>query len=288
MPPTGRPPFRLPPRLTATLVLVRHGESTWIAEGRFQGRLDPPLSALGERQAKLVAERLARPDAGVALPLPVGSPIGVWHSPLARASHTAQLIAEACTPRLALRAAAGLTEIAQGEWEGLPADEVRSRWPDELAAWRRSPVTDHAPGGESLAAAGARVAGAVAEIVAQLAVRAGVGGEPDPDQAAAAASVRFDPVPGYPVTEVAGDPPPEPWAVLVAHDGIFRLALMTLLRLPFERFWSFPFNLCAISVIGLHGGVPVLRAHNLTEHLEPLADEERAAAEARGERRGAL
>lgn len=283
-----RSDLRLPPRLTATLVLVRHGESTWIAEGRFQGRLDPPLSPLGERQAALVADRLARPADGVALPVPAGPPAGVWHSPLARAARTAQLIADEQAVPVPVQAAVGLTEIAQGEWEGLPHAEVRARWPAELAAWRRSPMSDHAPGGESLAAAVARVAGALAEIIGNLVARAGVTGGGDPDAAAAAASLRFDPVPGYPISEVAGEPTSEPWAVLVAHDGIFRLALMTLLHVPYERFWSFPFNLCAISVIGLHDGVPVLRAHNLTDHLAPLADEETAAAEARGERRGAL
>ena len=82
--------------------------------------------------------------------------------------------------------------------------------------------------------------------------------------------------------------PAEPWAVLVAHDGIFRLALLTLLGLPYERFWSFPFNLCAITALALNQGVATLRAHNLSEHLAPLAAEERAAAEARGDRRGAL
>ena len=54
--------LELPPNLVATLVLVRHGESTWVAEGRFQGRQDPPLSELGQQQAQLVANRLAHRD----------------------------------------------------------------------------------------------------------------------------------------------------------------------------------------------------------------------------------
>jgi len=39
----------VPPGLDATIVLLRHGESTWVAEGRFQGQGDPPLSAIGHR-----------------------------------------------------------------------------------------------------------------------------------------------------------------------------------------------------------------------------------------------
>ena len=76
--------------VTGTLVLVRHGESTWIAEGRFQGRQDPPLSELGVRQAGLVAGRLAERGEQTPLPIPPGPPIGIWHSPLDRAATTAQ------------------------------------------------------------------------------------------------------------------------------------------------------------------------------------------------------
>jgi broad specificity phosphatase PhoE len=274
--------LRLPSRLTATLVLVRHGESTWIAEGRFQGRLDPPLSPLGERQARLVGQRLADRRAGAPLPIPAAAPLGIWHSPLSRAAQTARAIAEAQPSSVALRPVGDLTEIAQGEWEGLPHAEVRARWPNELAAWRRSPVTHPAPGGASLADAGARVMKALGGILAELDPAATT------DTEAVADMLSFDPVPGYLAAEPAAQPPAENWAIAVAHDGIFRLALMSLLGVSHSRFWSFPFNLCAISIIGFAAGVPLLRAHNLADHLTPLADEERAAAEARGERRGAL
>jgi phosphoserine phosphatase len=283
------PATALPARGLATLVLVRHGESTYVAEGRFQGRHDPPLSALGERQAQLAAARLAARDGGVPLPIPLGPPAGVWHSPLARAAQTARAVASAQQPAVPLTALDELTEIAQGEWEGVLAADVRARWPTELAAWRRSPTEHNAPGGERLLDAAARVRRGVAAVAATLlpAVPAATEGDA-PDASAAAASIRDEPVPGYPTTVVPSDAPPEPWAVLVAHDGIFRLALMTLLGVPYERFWSFPFNLCAITVVALHDGVATLRAHNLADHLAMLAEEERAAAEARGDRRGAL
>jgi hypothetical protein len=58
--PDATPPL-IPDRLDATLVLVRHGESELIVEGRFQGQAETPLSARGLRQAALVAERLAHP-----------------------------------------------------------------------------------------------------------------------------------------------------------------------------------------------------------------------------------
>jgi broad specificity phosphatase PhoE len=284
--------FELPVHVSAALVLVRHGESEWVAEGRFQGRRDPPLSTLGERQAELVARRLAEHDgpASLPLPLPAGPPIGIWHSPLARAAATAALISGARRDPVACHALEALTELGQGEWEGLLHAEVSARWPAELAAWRHNPTLAHAPGGESLKAAAERVRGGLAAIVAALAAQSPARTPGTSTAAADEASRRRQPVPGYP--ESAAVEPPgvqsDPWAVVVAHDGIFRLMLLSLLGVDYGRFWSFPFNLCTISVIGLHEGVPTLRAHNLADHLAPLAAEARALAEARGDRRGAL
>ena len=275
----------LPVGLAATLVLVRHGESTYVAEGRFQGRHDPPLSTLGERQALLVARRLAERDGRMALPVPAGPPRGIWHSPLRRAAQTAVRIADAQPTRVPLHATERLTELAQGEWEGQLMAEVRRRWPAELAAWRTTPAFAQAPGGERLVDGARRVAAGLREVIGLLA--GGDGRQDDSDRAGAAASERYDPVPGYP-SATPSEAAAESWAVLVAHDGIFRLCLLSLLDVPLARFWSFPFNLCTISVIALQQGVATLRAHNLSEHLAPLADEERAAEEARGERRGAL
>jgi broad specificity phosphatase PhoE len=276
----------VPGQLGASIVLVRHGESTYVAEGRFQGRQDAQLSTLGQRQAALVARRLADRDSGTPLPIPLGPPIGVWHSPLSRAADTARAIAAAQPGAPPLHADEHFTEIAQGEWEGIPASEVRERWPEQLAAWRRDPTRHHAPGGEPVLEAAARVRHGLATLLDALS------GAADParpaGEAASSDHLRLSPVPGYPSARTSSDEPPEPWAVLVAHDGIFRLALMSLLDVPYERFWSFPFNLAAISVVALNVGVATLRAHNLSEHLAPLAEEERAAAEARGDRRGAL
>jgi len=277
--PTVLARVELPDQLVATIVLVRHGESTWVAEGRFQGRQDPPLSELGQRQAQLVANRLAHRDEQTPLPIPVGLPSAVWHSPLSRAAATARLIAAAQPGPVSLRPIDGLTEIAQGEWEGQPLAVVRERWKDELAAWRRTPTIANAPGGETLVNASARVRRALGEIATSLAATVR-----QPKIAAP-----FDPVPGYEKASArTADAPAEPWALVVAHDGIFRLCLINLLGLPLERFWSFPFNLAGITVVTLNSGFAVLRAHNLSEHLAPLAIEERAAQEARGDRRGAL
>jgi len=281
-------PFVLPGQLAASLVLVRHGESTYVAEGRFQGRHDPPLSPLGERQAALVAARLASRNEGSPLPIPARAARAIWHSPLRRAAETAAAIGEQQRGTPAVRPEVGLTELAQGEWEGLLHSEVSTRWPTELAAWRRDPLHEHAPGGEALLDAAERVRRALRSLLDDLSAAQGQGQRSYTER-----SVTEPPsppgvaVPGYPAAP-ANEAATEPWVVLVAHDGIFRLALMTLLGLDYERFWSFPFSLCAITVVSLRDGVPALRAHNLSGHLAPLAAEQAAAEEARGDRRGAL
>jgi broad specificity phosphatase PhoE len=156
---------------------------------------------------------------------------------------------------------------------------VRERWGAELAAWRRTPVKSHAPGGESLDEGARRVREALAEIGQSLTASG--------ENASESAQFPRSFVQGYADAGASGRRA-DPWAVVVAHDGIFRVVLLTLFNLPLERFWSFPFNLCSITVISFQDGVPVLRAHNLSQHLAPLALEARAAAEARGDRRGAL
>ena len=258
-----------------TLVLVRHGESTAIVEGRFQGHLEVPLSPRGRRQAELVGARLARPHDSPTLPIPMGPPLEIVHSPLARTAETARLVGDAITDAgvgngVALRPDSGLAEIGQGVWEGLPVAEVEAGWGDVLRAWRRDPLTAWAPGGESIVDVQDRVRPALTELLARL----GEGREPG-------AVDRPQVLGGSP------DSADQPWSIVVAHDGVFKIALLTLLDLPLARFWSLPFALCGITIVELVGGRPRLRAHNLTEHLAPLEEPAQAASEER-ERKGAL
>jgi probable phosphoglycerate mutase len=266
----------VPNGLDAVIVLLRHGESTAIVERRFQGRANVPLSPVGRRQAELAAGRLARPHASPALPIPLGPPVEIVHSPLARAASTAEQVAAAAArpdgfgQPVPLRADDGLAEIGQGEWEGLLATEVVDRWPEILAAWRRTPLDARAPGGETLREVERRVRPALARLLVRLGDAAAA---PRPDRD----------VPGYADTLTR-----EPWSIVVAHDGVFKVAALTLLDLPLDRFWTLPFALCGISVIELGGGRPSLRAHNLTEHLAPLLEERSIAVSEERERTGAL
>jgi len=120
------------------ILLARHGETAWNAEGRYQGQEDIPLSEVGEAQARSLGERLRHVhiDRAVA-------------SPLKRALRTAELALG--DERLGkLTTDAGLMEIAHGTWEGLLAAEIRDRDPDRLHAWRHAPHEVLMPEGESL------------------------------------------------------------------------------------------------------------------------------------------
>jgi broad specificity phosphatase PhoE len=93
-----------------TLLLVRHGETDWNAEGRLQGHTDRPLNDYGRRQAKDLAERLAGEGADA-----------IYASDLARAKETAEIVGE----RLGLTVVidSDLREKNWGNWEGLTGDE---------------------------------------------------------------------------------------------------------------------------------------------------------------------
>jgi broad specificity phosphatase PhoE len=110
------------------LLLVRHGESTWNAQSRWQGQADPSLSPLGERQAEEAGDQLAE----------IASITAVWTSDLARARRTAEIIAS----RLGVervRDEPRLRERDVGSWSGLTRAEIEERWPGYLEGRRAPP-----------------------------------------------------------------------------------------------------------------------------------------------------
>ena len=261
----------IPDGLDATLVLVRHGESEYIVEGRFQGQAETPLSPTGLRQAALVGQRLAHPHDPPALPVPLGPLREIVHSPLRRTTQTAEAIIGSIDASPGARPDPGFLEIGQGEWEGLHRSEIDARYAPVLAGWRRRPTETWAPGGEALPEVQARVRTGLAGVLAALA-RGGVPGTLDRSH-----------VPGYGATQAT-----DPWSIVVGHDGVFKVTLLTLFDIPLERFWMWSMDLAAITVIEFRAGRAVMRAHNLTDHLAPLLDEEAQEAQEARSRSGAL
>jgi phosphoserine phosphatase len=136
-----------------TLYLARHGQSVANAMRRFQGHQDVPLSDLGRRQAAALSAGLRRRRVA-----------HVYASPLARARHTAEIVAAEHGVPLTL--VDDLRELSLGEWEGLTVDEIRALPGDPYSCWVRDPVAGCPPGGEALHLLQARVLGAVDAIAA--------------------------------------------------------------------------------------------------------------------------
>ncbi len=121
------------------VLLVRHGETPWNREGRYQGRTDIPLSEDGIAQVRRLGDRLRH--------VPIARALA---SPLTRARTTAAAILGDRTVELELDA--GLLEISHGEWEGKLASEVELSHAEMFGVWRTTPGRDaHAgPGAETL------------------------------------------------------------------------------------------------------------------------------------------
>lgn len=133
------------------LLLLRHAETEWNRERRFQGWRDSPLSTTGREQAESAARLLA------------ASPVAaVWSSPLGRARETAAVIA--VPHKLPVREAEAFREMRFGDWEGLTRDEVQAQFPGALHAWAETPHEAVWPGAETLATVRARALAGLAAL----------------------------------------------------------------------------------------------------------------------------
>ena len=117
-------------RVPTRILLLRHGQSEWNSLGRWQGRADIGLSALGRQQA---AEAGAALLAGQRTETPIGS---VWTSTLARAHETARILAGVLGVE-PVRPDERLVETDAGPWQGLTHHEIHDQWPGYLDDHRR-------------------------------------------------------------------------------------------------------------------------------------------------------
>jgi probable phosphoglycerate mutase len=136
---TGHLGAGLPPKGPGQrLLLVRHGETDWNRQGRFQGQIDIPLNANGWAQAE-AASRFLEPVAFQR----------AYTSSMARPRQTAEVILKA-HPGVPLTSVPALVEIGHGLWEGRLEQEIAEGWPALLADWKRAPHTVQMPEGENL------------------------------------------------------------------------------------------------------------------------------------------
>ena len=135
------------------LLIVRHGESTWNVEHRWQGWLDAPLTPAGEEQAAARARALAHDSF---------APRVIYSSDLQRALRTAEIIAAHVESPVI--ADVGFRERHGGEWQGHTGTEIDERWPGLRDKWRRGELTAP-PGGEEDVAVLARFDAALARVL---------------------------------------------------------------------------------------------------------------------------
>ena len=129
------------------IYLIRHGETLWNHQGRYQGRLDSPLTRQGVEQARSCGEALAKREVAV----------DHWHSsPLGRAKQTSDIVRSFGNyPRA--QSTKRLAEVTAGSWDGLTQEEIDAEWPGTLDAATQFDWYFRAPDGESYDEAMARV-----------------------------------------------------------------------------------------------------------------------------------
>lgn len=135
--------------MSASLVLVRHGQSQWNEKNLFTGWKDPGLTAKGVEEAK---------SAGIQLRTEGFQFDVMFTSDLLRAQKTGEIILkELGVKNLPVVKNQALNERDYGDLSGLNKDEAREKWGDEqVHIWRRSFDTPP-PGGESLKGTAERV-----------------------------------------------------------------------------------------------------------------------------------
>ena len=119
------------------IILLRHGETTWNIEGRYQGQEDTPLSPRGLEQGKKAALALKNIPSDRAI-----------SSPLSRSFETCRMAAD--YHHLTVMKDGRLIEISHGLWEGIHADEIEARYPKEFRLWHTHPEQVQMPEGENL------------------------------------------------------------------------------------------------------------------------------------------
>jgi probable phosphoglycerate mutase len=182
-----------------TIYFVRHGETVWNAERRWQGRKDSALTEAGRGHARANAETLLEAVPNLRT-LPFVS------SPLGRARETMHIIrAQLNLPEHGYAVDERLAELGFGNWEGMTAREIRDAAPVEWEAFRAAPWNGAPCGGESYAQMVARLRSWLADLTGDVvAVAHGAVGR-------ALRGING----GAPVTEMPGLPTPE-------NDRVYR------------------------------------------------------------------
>lgn len=136
--------------MTGSVLLVRHGETEWNLQRRYQGSSDSPLTKRGIAQAHAIGRFLQT--------LPDIEAASIAASPLGRARHTSEIIRQYLTADVELAVDDRLRELSLGSWDGLTYREIAMRSPGVFDGDGRHEWYFRAPDGESYDAFVARLA----------------------------------------------------------------------------------------------------------------------------------
>ncbi len=142
--------------MTTRLLLVRHGETDFNAQKRFQGQMDVPLNANGRLQATVLAKKIAEEHIDV-----------VVASDLKRASETAEIVMAGRGVEIVVDGR--LRELNFGAWEGMTYAEIQESDPQTLSTWEGDLMFIAPPGGETVSQFSGRVRSILRAIQAKYA-----------------------------------------------------------------------------------------------------------------------
>ena len=198
----------------AKLYLIRHGETDYNSELRFQGQIDIPLNWKGIEQAEKVADFLKD------IPLQV-----IYTSTLQRARTTAEIIGKA--KGIKPQETDALREMSIGIWENLNSKDIQKNYAKEWKDFFASPASTKIPKGESMSDVQKRA---------------------------------------YPVVQQILDEHPEGDVAFVAHGGIIRVLICTMLGLDLNRAWHLHVGNASITCFYYWGRSYTLDYANLTQY----------------------
>ena len=138
--------------MSVKLFLIRHGQTVWNLEGRYQGDKDINLTNVGIKQAELAAKYLSQVNFSC-----------IYTSPLRRAMDTASIIAKDKNEKIILRN--NLREMSFGNWEGMKFEEINVKYNDDYQKWLNDPFCNSPTGGESFKSLNKRTFGEINNII---------------------------------------------------------------------------------------------------------------------------
>jgi alpha-ribazole phosphatase len=134
------------------IFLIRHGQTRWNVEGRYQGDRDIELNSTGIKQAKLAARYLSRVEFS-----------NIYSSPLTRTMETARILNG--RRGLEIKVKEGLKEMNFGKWEGMKFNKINTTYHNDYQKWLKNPYHNRPTGGENFKELTDRTTIAIDEIV---------------------------------------------------------------------------------------------------------------------------